>query len=236
MGTICSQVLSMRLLLILLVFLTIVSLATAKGKGKGGKGKGKPKPTKPSEGTTPAPGGGKGKGKGKPKPPTATKPPIITIVEEEDGPWCFWCLRNNGGSECIPICGEDPTSWECRECVADFAPICLRACGFDWLQDRMLEMVNPSPPEPCILPFTGLPLKIGYNSTVSSEWKDILTADLCGKQCESKDPEHQGWTWANRLERDPNLKFTCWCLSIIGVPVPYIARDSSVTPNCPPSV
>merc|ERR1711872_18977 len=194
----------MRILLILLVFFTIVSFAAGKGKGKGG-----------------------------PKPPAATEPPIITIVEE-DGPWCYWCLRNNGGRQCIPICELDPTGWECRNCIADNAPICLRVCGFPWLQDRMLEMVNPSPPDPCVtLPFTGLPLKIGSQSTVSSVMKDVDTAEMCGLLCMEAYPEHQGWTWANHLEPNPEKKFNCWCLSIVGVPFADITRDSSVTPGCP---
>jgi len=221
----------MRILLTLLVFLTIFSLATAKGKGKGGKGKGKPKPTKPSEGTTPAPGGGKGKGKGKPKPPTATEPPVVTIVEEDSDYPCIWCLFQHG-DPCIPECEEDPQSWSCRVCVMRNAPGCLRICGFPWLQEKMHEINNPLITEPCVLRDMALPLVVGYDNAVSSTHSDIISAEACGETCKG-DSNSLGWTWANNNDYT-QLRHTCWCLKIVGNPNLDYTRDSSSIPDCPP--
>merc|ERR1712025_135114 len=225
---------SMRILLTLLVFFTIFSLAVGKGKGKGGKGKGKPKPkpTKPSEGTTLAPGGGKGKGKGKPKPPTATEPPIVTIVEEDSDIPCIWCLIHNVGEPCIPICEENPQSWQCLVCIYNNAPKCLRICGFPWFQEKMLEIANPIITDPCVLREEALPLRVGYDNAVSSTHSDIISAEACGEACKW-DPYSLGWTWANNNDYT-QLRHTCWCLKIIGVLMSDVTRDSSLIADCPP--
>merc|ERR1712215_24149 len=195
----------MQSLRLLVVFLAIFSLvAVTVGKGKG-KGK------------------GKGQGSGNPTQPS-----------DEDWP-CFFCLYTHSAQECIPLCEEGPPhSWQCRECVVRLAPMCLRVCGFPWLQEKLLEQaqVDQQTPDPCVLQKQGLPLQVGGNNAVSSSTPKVLEADACGLQCVS-DPNSIGWTWAN--DDDTTIfKHTCWCLSLLGVPMGDVTRDSSTISNCPP--
>merc|ERR1719347_1389663 len=166
----------------------------------------------------------------KPKPQKPSKP------EGSKGPAdvCLWCLWRWGDHYCIPPCREGPPhSPECKECVLMKAPICLRACGFYWLADKMLADTNPGSSDSCILQSTALPLESATGiSYVTSQFANIPTAEQCGLTCARNDNQHKGWTFANSLNPQTN---TCFCLGVIDIPLADVTFASAPTLPCPTS-